>query len=99
MEVSPTLILHRSGSSPGVTSSGPTSGIDVDSGKVRVVSVVAVARGESGVISPCGRCRQVMLDYHPWIRVIVRSGKGVGEKGLETVGLRELLPFAYAGID
>jgi cytidine deaminase len=89
----------RSGTSPGVASSGLVSGIDVDGGKVRVVSVVAVAKGERGVISPCGRCRQVMLDYHPWIRVIVRTGEGVGEEGLETVGLGELLPFAYVGID
>jgi cytidine deaminase len=72
--------------------------------------VVAVANDDRGVISPCGRCRQMMFDYYPEIMVIVKDeeGKstcdmgvrrkanefwGVGE--LRTVGVKELLPFAF----
>ncbi|HYJ68520.1 MAG TPA: ASCH domain-containing protein [Nocardioidaceae bacterium] len=43
-----------------------------------------------GVISPCGRCRQMLFDYYPDIRVIVR-----GKAGLEAVPVAELLPYAF----
>jgi cytidine deaminase len=64
-------------------------GLDV---KEEMLCVVAVANDERGVISPCGRCRQFMFDYYPDIRVIVKTG--VGEE-LGTVGIDELLPYAY----
>ena len=57
-----------------------------------MLCVVAVANDDRGVISPCGRCRQFMFDYYPDIRVIVKIGEG--EK-LGTVGVDELLPYAY----
>lgn len=63
--------------------------------------VVAVANDGRGVINPCGRCRQMMLDYYPDIKVIVKAGVIVeagseGEKAdLKIVGMEELLPFAY----
>jgi cytidine deaminase len=60
--------------------------------KERMMCVVAVANDERGVISPCGRCRQFMFDYYPEIRVIVKTG--VGDE-LGTVGIDELLPYAY----
>ncbi|KAB8253557.1 cytidine deaminase-like protein [Aspergillus pseudonomiae] len=43
------------------------------------------------ILSPCGRCRQVLLDLWPGIRVIV-----LGEEGPRVVGIAELLPFAYS---
>lgn len=65
--------------------------------------------GKRGVVSPCGRCRQMLMDYYPCIQVIVpdpavvgegdeggEGGEGVGP-GLRTVGMQELLPFAYVG--
>ena len=36
------------------------------------------------------RCRQMMIDYYPDIKVIVRDGED-----LMTVDVSELLPFAY----
>lgn len=60
--------------------------------KEEILCVVAVANDARGVISPCGRCRQFMSDYYPGIRVIVKTG--VGEE-LGTVGIDELLPYAY----
>lgn len=58
--------------------------------------MVAVRNDGVTVLSPCGRCRQVLMDLHPGIRVIVdtarprredrdrQAGKGAGgssEKG------------------
>ncbi|KAB8252087.1 putative cytidine deaminase [Aspergillus flavus] len=43
------------------------------------------------ILSPCGRCRQVLWDLCPGIRVIV-----LGEEGPRVVGIGELLPFAYS---
>lgn len=57
----------------------------------KLVACVAVANDGRGVISPCGRCRQMMLDYYPGIRVIVLNEAGE----LVTVGIDELLPYAY----
>ncbi|KAK2589772.1 hypothetical protein QQS21_012543 [Conoideocrella luteorostrata] len=55
-----------------------------------LVCCVAVANDQRGVISPCGKCRQMMLDYYPDMRVIIKDGDE-----LKTVGMEELLPFAY----
>jgi cytidine deaminase len=65
---------------------GPRTGSDDEA----LVLVVAVASRGRGVVSPCGRCRQLLLDYHPEIRVVVRDGEAV-----RVVGLGELLPFSY----
>lgn len=53
-------------------------------------TIVAVLREGEGVMSPCGRCRQVLFDYFPDIHVIVK-GKG----GLESIPVTDLLPLAY----
>lgn len=58
-----------------------------------ITTIVAVKKdgetGEIGVINPCGRCRQVLFDYHANVNVIASDGgKDV------TVSVRELLPFA-----
>ncbi len=60
-------------------------------GATELESIVAVGDGGRGVVPPCGRCRQVMADLHPAIRVIVPSGDGA----LSAVVARELLPFGY----
>ena len=52
--------------------------------------VVAVANDQRGVINPCGRCRQIMFDQYPDLKVIIRDGEG-----LRTETVDELLPFAY----
>lgn len=75
--------------------------------------MVAVRNDGVTVLSPCGRCRQVLMDLHPDIRVIVdtRTGKKgppgeTGERGangglgsLRVVSMDELLPFAYRKAD
>jgi cytidine deaminase len=43
-------------------------------------TIVAVGDRDRGVVPPCGRCRQVLLDYFPAIDVIVGRG-GAGGTG------------------
>ncbi|MEU7489304.1 cytidine deaminase [Streptomyces sp. NPDC042319] len=52
--------------------------------------IVAVADEGRGVIPPCGRCRQVLLDYYPDLTVVVGSGDTV-----RALPVRALLPEAY----
>ncbi|MFI6345034.1 cytidine deaminase [Streptomyces sp. NPDC050560] len=49
-------------------------------------TVVAVGDRDRGVVPPCGRCRQVLLDYFPRLRVIVAADGGVGGGGAGGVG-------------
>lgn len=57
----------------------------------RLTHIVAVANENRGILSPCGRCRQVLLDLHPDIKVILPAPHGQGR----VVGIRDLLPSAY----
>ncbi|MFE2183949.1 cytidine deaminase family protein [Streptomyces sp. NPDC059455] len=63
-------------------------------GAYDLVTMVAVGDRGRGVIPPCGRCRQMMLDYFPDIRVIV----GTGER-LRAVPVADLLPESYRWAD
>ncbi|MFI6906575.1 cytidine deaminase [Nonomuraea sp. NPDC050394] len=63
-------------------------------GAYELDTIVAVGDRERGVVPPCGRCRQVLLDYFPGIRVIIG-----GENGLRTVPITELLPASYVWAD
>ncbi|WP_030609544.1 cytidine deaminase family protein [Streptomyces sclerotialus] len=56
--------------------------------------IVAVADEGRGVIPPCGRCRQVLLDYYPDLTVVLGpdSGSGGAHRALP---VRALLPAAY----
>ncbi|MFJ3336021.1 cytidine deaminase family protein [Streptomyces sp. NPDC086766] len=57
-------------------------------------TIVAVGDRDRGVVPPCGRCRQVLLDYFPAIEVIVGEGDRV-----RTVGIADLLPESYVWAD
>ncbi|WP_455355426.1 cytidine deaminase family protein [Streptomyces sp. SYSU K217416] len=50
-------------------------------------TIVAVGGRDRGVVPPCGRCRQVLVDYFPALTVIV----GAGDR-LRTVSITDLLP-------
>ncbi|MFE4513825.1 cytidine deaminase family protein [Kitasatospora sp. NPDC056783] len=63
-------------------------------GAYDLTTVVAVGDRERGVIPPCGRCRQALLDYFPELRIIVARGKE-----LRTVPVLDLLPEAYVWAD
>lgn len=59
-------------------------------GARELTTIVAVGNEERGVVGPCGRDRQVLVDYHPTIRVILPTPDGP-VSALAT----DLLPAAY----
>ncbi|KAF7116941.1 hypothetical protein CNMCM5793_005571 [Aspergillus hiratsukae] len=59
-------------------------------GATQLTHIVAVGNENRGIISPCGRCRQTLIDLHPGIRVIV-----LDRWEPRAVAVGELLPFAY----
>jgi cytidine deaminase len=60
------------------------------SGARELTAIVAYADRGRGVIPPCGRDRQVLLDYHPDIAVLVPTVDGI-----RRVTIKHLLPHAY----
>ncbi|WP_432889228.1 cytidine deaminase family protein [Kribbella sp. CA-245084] len=60
------------------------------SGARELTTIVAVGNEGRGVVGPCGRDRQVLVDYHPGIRVILPT-----EDGPRSVLATDLLPGAY----
>lgn len=63
-------------------------------GAYELVTMVAVGDRDRGVVPPCGRCRQALLDYFPSLEVIV----GAGER-LRMVPVADLLPETYVWAD
>lgn len=63
-------------------------------GVFELETIVAVGDRERGVVPPCGRCRQVLLDYFPGLRVIVGDGDRV-----RAVPVVDLLPETYVWAD
>ena len=55
-----------------------------------LMTIGAVGNDGRGVIAPCGRCRQVLLDLHPDCFVIVPT-----ENGPDCTPISDLLPGAY----
>ncbi len=55
-----------------------------------LTTIVAVGNNGRGVVSPCGRDRQVLFDYHPGIRVIVPTPDGD-----RSIAITRLLPHSY----
>lgn len=55
--------------------------------------IVAVGNRRRGVISPCGKCRQILVDYYPHMKTIVIDKKNGG--GLLVVDAEDLLPYGY----
>ncbi|RJE21730.1 blasticidin-S deaminase, partial [Aspergillus sclerotialis] len=63
-----------------------TLGVAALAGPPKLTLIVAVSN-DGRILSPCGRCRQVLRDLHPGIKVIVPK-----EGGPEVVGIDDLLP-------
>ncbi|MFI0541453.1 cytidine deaminase [Streptomyces canus] len=57
-------------------------------------TIVAVGDRDRGIVPPCGRCRQVLLDYFPDIAVIVGTGARI-----RAVRITDLLPESYVWAD
>ncbi|MGC4808158.1 cytidine deaminase family protein [Micromonospora sp. DT233] len=57
-------------------------------------TIVAVGDRGRGVLAPCGRCRQVLRDYFPSIRVVVGP-----PEALRVARIDDLLPDTYVWAD
>lgn len=57
-------------------------------GASELTTIVAVGNEGRGPVGPCGRDRQVLLDYHPRIRVLLPTTDGV-----RSVRIVDLLPL------
>jgi cytidine deaminase len=57
-------------------------------------TIVAVGDRDRGVVPPCGRCRQVLLDYFPTLKVVVGNGDRI-----RTLPIGDLLPETYVWAD
>ena len=55
-----------------------------------MTTIVAVGDRGRGVIAPCGRCRQILLDLHPDCFVIVPT-----QDGPDYTPIRDMLPTPY----
>jgi cytidine deaminase len=63
-------------------------------GAYELDTIVAVGDRDRGVVPPCGRCRQVLLDYFPALHVIVGNGDD-----MRAVPVADLLPVSYVWAD
>lgn len=69
-----------------------TMGIAISAGEREFDTIVAVhEKATNGVLSPCGNCRQMLVEYCPNIKVIVNDDSGK----LVKVKATDLLPFAW----
>ncbi|MEU7906608.1 cytidine deaminase [Actinoplanes sp. NPDC049118] len=59
------------------------------SGARLLTTIVAVGNFGRGPVGPCGRDRQILIDYHPDIRVILPTPDGP-----RSVWIRDLVPLA-----
>jgi cytidine deaminase len=64
-------------------------GCAVAEGAGELTQIVAVGDRDRGVLPPCGRCRQVLLDLFPEMEVIIPDGSS-----LRSLPISELLPAA-----
>ncbi|WP_458117356.1 hypothetical protein [Arthrobacter sp. D2-10] len=65
-------------------------GAAATAGAKQLLTIAAAGDGGRGLIPPCGRCRQVLLDHHPDILVAVPT-----ESGPAVRPIRKLLPDTY----
>jgi len=67
-------------------------------GARELTTIVAVGNEGRGVQGPCGRDRQIFLDYHPQLRVILQTARGLGSV-VATDLLPEGFPWTPSGAD
>ena len=72
-----------------------TMGIAISNGEREFDTIVAAhEKSPNGVVSPCGNCRQMLMEYCPDVKVIVNDENG----NLIKVTARDLLPFAWQSV-
>lgn len=80
----------------GVCAEPVALGAALSNGEKEILAVVAVANRGNGfiVLSPCGNCRQTLLDYAPEADIIFTNAGGV-----TLTKAKNLLPGAYVSPD
>lgn len=66
-------------------------GVAAMAGPPKLTHIVAVGNQGRMILSPCGRCRQVLGDLHPDIKAIVRVADG----SVRVEKVQDLLPARY----
>ncbi len=89
-----TCALRASGGEPTAHQRRHLVGRCPAQGAYELNTIVAVGDRDRGVVPPCGRCRQVLLDYFPALLVIV----GDCDR-LRAVPITDLLPESYVWAD
>lgn len=66
-------------------------GTAITAGEREFDTIVAVRSPEknNALISPCGNCRQMLMQYAPDIKVLIQT-----EDGIQKVCIKELLPYS-----
>ncbi len=73
-----------------------TIGTAISAGEREFDTIVAVnEHSVNSVISPCGNCRQMLIEYCPDIKVILNDDDGK----LVKVCIKDLLPFAWKHLE
>ena len=73
-----------------------TIGTAISAGEREFDTIVAVHEHSiNSVISPCGNCRQMLIEYCPDIKVILNNDDG----NLVKVCIKDLLPFAWKHLE
>ncbi len=73
-----------------------TIGTAISAGEREFDTIVAVQEHSvNSVISPCGNCRQMLIEYCPDIKVIINDDDG----NLVKVCIKDLLPFAWKHLE
>lgn len=65
----------------------------INMGEQDFAEIVAVRRESDGALdiaNPCGKCRQILYDYSPNIKVLVKDNDSV-----KVVTIEELLPYGF----
>lgn len=88
--------INLESSGYGVCAEPIALGAALSSGEKEILAVIAVADRPDGfiVLSPCGNCRQMMLDYASQATVIYMDTSGVTQ-----AKVKNLLPGAYISPD
>ena len=67
-------------------------GTAISAGEREFLTITAAhEKMPNGVVSPCGNCRQMLVEYCPEIKVLLNDDTGT----LVKVSARDLLPFAW----
>src|SRR5579863_1284468 len=78
------LDAYHTGVNVGHFTGGPCAevvalGVAATAGSGPIAEMAAVGNGGRGVLAPCGRCRQFLVDQHPDCRVIIPGAPGCRE--------------------